>query len=178
MPFSFLAPRRCRRSARALGWLLTATAFCGAVHAGPSYYVVTTYDYAGVRSIDMRYWGVQLPGHAAVSWLETGSGYGVNSRWHSKLHGSRNGTGSTAMELRTLNWQNEFLPTQGEWPVDVAVRGSPIRSVFGGYRGTEIELGPVLQTDVGRTQLDANLFFEHKWPDDDSPAEPTQLEHQ
>jgi len=134
----------------------------GGAQADPGYYVVTAYDNAGQRSIDVRYWTVKSHGAPAVLWPEVGVGYGVSSRWYTEVYGSFIGTADTAFKRSSLNWQNEVLLTQGEFPFDVAMHASLIRYPTA-EEGTTLEYGPVLQTDVGRTQLNFNLFFDHTW---------------
>ncbi|MBC7941753.1 MAG: hypothetical protein H7Z19_18695, partial [Chitinophagaceae bacterium] len=79
-------------------------------------------------------------------------------------------------QLSSWNWSNDLLLTQGELPVDVALHTQLVRNRLGD-RETVIEFGPVLQTDLGRTQLNANLFFERTLASR-SAADPTQLKYQ
>ena len=75
------------------------------------------------------------------------------------LLGSFIGSSQMATRLSTWNWQNDVLLTQGEWPLDVAVHTNMARiaNSDGAYA---LEIGPVLQTDIERTQLNGNVFFE------------------
>jgi hypothetical protein len=143
--------------------------------ADPGYYVVTAYDNEGLRSVDFRYWTVKSPGEPATRWPEVGLGYGVTSRWYTELYASFIGTLSTATKLNTWNWQNEFLLTQGQYPFDLAIHATLIKyaSAANDYG---VEYGPVFQTDIGRTQLNANVFFEHDFGDDESGG--TQMKYQ
>ena len=143
--------------------------------ADPGYYVVTAYDNEGQRTVDVRYWTVKTAGEPATRWPEVGIGYGVTSRWYTEVYASFIGTLDTATKLSTWNWQNEYLLTQGQLPIDVAVHVALIKDAAYSS-GYAIEYGPVLQTDIGKTQLNANLFFEHDHGDDDSRQ--TQLKYQ
>jgi hypothetical protein len=112
--------------------------------------------------VDFRNWTVKPQGGTEVVWPEIGLAYGVTSRWTTELLLSYIGSSQMATRLSTLNWQNDVLLTQGELPFDLALhmlmtsnRRDPDYSA--------VELGPVFQTDVGRTQLNANLFFEHHY---------------
>ena len=152
--------------------LLTAPA---AALADPGYYVVTAYDNQGVRTIDTRYWTVKYPHSPLVTWPEVGFGYGVTTRWYTEVFASYIGSTDSATKLNTLNWQNEVLLTQGDYPFDLALHASLVRSL--GYgTGHALEYGPVLQTDIGKTQLNANVFFERSWGTDDS--QPVQMKYQ
>jgi hypothetical protein len=150
-------------------------AAASAARADPGYYVVTAYPNEGERSIDFRYWTVKAPNQYATRWPEFGVGYGVNSRWYTELYASYIGSTDYPTQLNTLNWQNDVLLTQGQYPFDLA-----IHTTWTHYRdrseGDDLELGPVLQTEIERTQFNANLFFEHSFGSDDSG--PTDLRYQ
>ncbi len=142
-------------------WLLLSAATTTA-HADPGYYVVTAYDNEGQRTLDVRYWTVNPKDSPATRWPEIGLGYGVNSRWYTELYASFIGQLDTATTLSTVNWQNEILLTQGQWPIDVALH-LVIAKYSGSSNAYSIEYGPVLQTDIGRTQLNFNVFFDHDY---------------
>jgi hypothetical protein len=126
--------------------------------ADPGYYVVTPYDNAGVRSVDIRYWTFKPRGRKEIIWPEIGFSYGVNSRWTTELFISGIGTGATDLRASSLNWQNDVLLTQGELPVDVALHAQFIKDRTTPHQ-LNVEWGPVLQTDIGRTQLNFNAFI-------------------
>lgn len=158
-------------------WAFT-TALClgtAGAWADPGYYVVTPYDDEGVRKIDLRYWTVKPRGGVEVVWPEIGFGYGVTSRWSTTLFMSWIGSSQMPMRQSTLNWQNSFLLTQGELPFDLALHGQWIRHQ-GGAGGHSVEFGPALQTDIGRTQLNFNAFFERGFGP--RAARPAQLKYQ
>ena len=165
------SPRLAKRLA--LAGLIAAAA--AAARADPGYYVVTAYDNEGQRTIDLRYWTVKKPGKAAKLWPEVGVGYGVTSRWHTELLASFIGTADTATRLDDWQWQNDLLLTQGQYPFDLAIHANLIRAADSN-EGYALEIGPVLQTDVGRTQLNANLFFERSYRTDE--PSPTLLKYQ
>lgn len=144
--------------------------------ADPGYYVVTAYDNEGQRSVDTRYWTVKTPGSPATLWPEIGVGYGVTSRWYTEVLASYIGTLDTAQKISSLNWQNEILLTRGQYPFDLALHASLIRT-YGYDAGTTFEYGPVLQTEVGRLQINANVFFDRHWSYE-SPQEPTEVKYQ
>lgn len=152
---------------------LCAAAACA--HADPGYYVVTAYDNAGQRSIDFRYWSVALPGRAHANWPEVGLGYGVNSRWYTEVYASYI-TSSEPTHLDTLNWQNDVLLTQGQWPFDLALHLNLSR-YRGSESGTVVEAGPVFQTDAWRTQFNFNLFFQREFGSEDASGH-TDLNYQ
>ncbi len=127
--------------------------------ADPGYYLVAVYEDTGKVHVDYRYWTVQRKGRADVVWPEIGIGYNVNSRWYTELLMSYVGPAFSNAVPSTLNWQNDFLLTQGQWDVDVALHTQLIKDQDSAS-GNALEFGPVLQTDVGRVQLNGNLIFE------------------
>jgi len=143
--------------------------------ADPGYYVVTPYDNEGVRVIDLRYWTVKPDGGTEVAWPEIGLGYGVNSRWTTEFLLSYIGSSQMPTRLSTVNWINDVLLTQGELPFDLALHLQLVSDRIHADRRS-VEFGPVLQTDVGRTQLNGNLFFEHVYGPDTPDA--TLLKYQ
>lgn len=145
------------------------------VLADPGYYLVTAYDNAGQVNIDYRCWTVKAHRSPEVIWPEIGVGYGVTSRWYTGLLASAIGSDQFATRLSSLNWQNDYLLTQGQYLVDVALHTLLIRN-RGRNAGTVLEFGPVLQTDVGRVQLNGNLVFERGLGN--GPPGDTQLKYQ
>ncbi len=140
--------------------LVSAGLFCSlSALADPGYYVITPYDREGVLSAEFRYWTVNPNGREATTWPEAGIGYGINSRWTTLLLASYIGSPSDATVPGTLSWQNEVLLTQGEWPLDVAVHLA-LEHLEGTRPGDGYEFGPVLQTNFGKLQVNANLIFE------------------
>ena len=146
-----------------------------AAWADPGYYVVQPYDNEGLRTLDFRYWTVKPQGRVEAIWPEVGVGLGVTSRWTTELFVSWIGSSRQATKPSSLNWQNEFLLTQGEWPLDVALHLQWVRDAENSHQNS-IEYGPVLQTDFGRWRLNGNVFFERA--QGGSPAQPTQIKYQ
>lgn len=162
-------PARLRHLAAALACVASPAL------ADPGYYVVTPYDNEGLRIVDFRYWTVKPDDHTEVVWPEVGFGYGVTSRWTTELFASWIGSSHMATSLSSWNWQNDFLLTQGQWPVDIALHTQLVRT-RGDAAETLLEFGPVLQTDVGRTQITGNLFLERTLTA--SPRRPMELKYQ
>lgn len=151
----------CWAMRRAKILVLSAALACTAtlVRADPGYYLVSVYEDEGRTHIDYRYWTVKLNGSAEVVWPELGIGYGVTKRWYTELLTSYEGASFSNSQPSTVNWQNDYLLTQGQYDVDVALHSNLVMSQEG-PDGNALEVGPVFQADVGRTQLNANLIFE------------------
>ncbi len=146
---------------------------CVTACADPGYYVVTAYSDPGLRTVDLRYWTVDTPRAPATLWPELGLGWNVDERWYTGVLASYVGSEGTATRLSTLNWQNDLVLTGGRYPVDVALHTLVTKDYSGGHA---LEFGPALQTDVGRTQLNFNLFFARAFGA--MAGKPTQLKYQ
>ena len=150
-------------------------AVCAPALALPGYYVVTVYDDPGVRTVDFRYWSIKPRGRDAIYWPELGIGWNVNGRWYTEVLASYVGADKFATHIDTLDWQNDYLLTQGQYPVDVAIH-TLLVAPQGGRSAHAFEFGPALQTDLGRTQVNLNLFAEKGFGA--QAADPTQLKYQ
>lgn len=148
--------------AKVLALLILLLAARQAAAADPGYYLVSVYENEGEKSIDFRYWTVKFPGSPEVRWPELGFSYGVTKRWTTEVFASYIGSRKMGTRISTLNWQNDYLLTQGQYPFDLAVHTNLIsyREAGAGYA---LEAGPVVQTEVGRTQLNANVFLDRSY---------------
>jgi hypothetical protein len=141
--------------------LLTCSAMlsqCAAAATG--YYLVPVYSVEGQTSIDYKYWNAKSSGTPNLGAPEIGVGYGVTSRWYTEVSGSYRQSAPQGTQFNGLNWQNDVLLTQGEYPFDLAIHTNVEQYADRGYG---IEFGPALQTNVGRTQLNANVFFQRDY---------------
>lgn len=155
--------------------LVLAALLPQAVYAETGYYLVTTYDVEGQVSIDYKYWNAHLRSAPGVASPEIGIGYGVTSRWYTELITQwiqRDGrqTRNTGVE-----WQNDFLLTQGQYDVDVALH-TLVERARRRENGYYVEVGPVLQTQLWRTQLNLNLFLQREM--DNGERNETELAYQ
>lgn len=154
----------------AAGWLLSLPA-----QADPGYYLVSVYEDEGRTHIDYRYWTIKLNGQPEMVWPEVGIGYGVTKRWYTELFTSYIGTSFSKSQSSSVNWQNDYLLTQGQYDVDVALHSNLVIGQQG-HDDDALEIGPVFQTDVGRTQLNGNLIFEKSFAPGNSA--PPKLKYQ
>jgi len=143
--------------ARTLALAATLMLASTAALADPGYYLVTVYENEGKANIDFRYWDVRFP-RSTVKWPEIGIGYGVTKRWYTALLASYVTSPGTPVSLDTQQWQNDFLLTQGQYDFDLALHTNLIHEKYDGEN--TIEFGPVFQTEIGRMQLNGNLFFD------------------
>lgn len=143
--------------------------------ADTGYYLVTTYPDEGRRAVDFKYWAARPDGKPTPAAPEIGLSYNVNSRWYTELTAAAFKYGAGATHLSGIEWQNDFMLTQGQYPIDVAFHTNVERATDGsGQIG--IEYGPVLQTEAGRTQFNLNVFFQRELHAEE--REPTELAYQ
>ena len=140
---------------------LGASMVAPAALADPGYYVVSVYESEGVARADFRYWTVKLKGSSTVIWPEIAVGYGVNKRWYTQVLASYIGSADSATRPSNLQWQNDFLLTQGQFDVDLALHTLLVRYYDNG--GNALEFGPAMQTEWGRMRFNANLILERPW---------------
>lgn len=113
--------------ANALALALSLALWCPPASADPGHYLVSVYSDPGKVHVDCRYWTVKRQGGAEVVWPEISQGYNVNARWYTELYMSYIGPSLSNAVRNTLNWQSDFLLTQGQWDVDVALHTNLIR---------------------------------------------------
>lgn len=152
--------------------LVLATMLPQCVSAATGYYLVTTYDVAGQASIDYKYWNAHLRDFR-VAKPELGIGYGVTERWYTEVYGSWVQSNGENTRYAGTAWQNDFMLTQGQYDVDVALHTLVER---GKDRGYSVELGPVMQTQIWRTQINFNVFLQREF--DTGRREDTELVYQ
>ena len=160
---------------------LQQTALCE-----PTYYLIPTYENAAETTVDFRLWSVKIPGDPRVSGTEVGIGHGVTRAWYTELLIGYLHTPQTGTRRSDFAWQNDFLLTQGQYPFDLALHTTvrKYRAVsagaaieyFGEGGGLNLEFGPILQTDFGRIQANANLLFDRTYRT--ASAAPLQMKYQ
>ena len=143
---------------------LTALMLCmhAAVAVTPGYYVISTYDEEDETSLDFYFWNVKAPNSPAVDSPEIAVGHGVTSRWFTELYASDIHTESGGTMYSSMAWENDYMLTQGQYPVDVALH-TMVTHYQNANTGTGFEFGPVLQADIDYLQLNGNLFFERDY---------------
>lgn len=128
----------------------------------PGYYVITPYPEEDETTLDFYFWNVKAPNSPAVYSPEIAVGHGVNSRWYTELYASDIHTDSGGTSYSSMALENDFMLTQGQYPFDLAIH-TLVTRYHQTDRGVGFEFGPVLQADMSRVQLNANIFFERAY---------------
>ena len=127
--------------------------------AETGYYMVTVYDVEGQASLDYKYWNAHFKDRATRAMPELGFGYGVTSRWYTELSASWFQIGGSQTRHTGVQWQNDFLLTQGEYDWDLALH-TMVERQRDRADGYFYEVGPVFQTEYWRTQVNFNVFLQ------------------
>ncbi|MFL9878386.1 hypothetical protein PQR63_08340 [Herbaspirillum rhizosphaerae] len=130
-------------------------------NAATGYYLVSVYSDANQVSVDYKYWNAKRNDAPPFGSSELGIGYGVNSRWYTEVYGTTTQTAAQGTQFSSLNWQNDFLLTQGQYWFDLAIHTNIEQ--YTRRDGYGLEWGPVFQTEIWRTQLNANVFLQRDY---------------
>ncbi|MFZ6657492.1 hypothetical protein [Undibacterium sp. TJN19] len=143
--------------------------------AGSGYYLVSIYENEGEKTIDYKSWSSFVDNRPTSTVPELGLSYMPNKTWYTEIYASwfRRGAGSLANSAWA--WQNDFLLTHGQYPVDVALHTNLNRNTDTS-RGVDFEFGPAMQTEFGRVQVNANVFLERTYRT--TPATSPQMKYQ
>jgi hypothetical protein len=155
--------------------LVLAAALPQFASAATGYYLVSTYDVEGQKSVDFKYWNADYKRSSSVSSPELGFGYGVTSRWYTELSAVWIRLHGRSDRLAALEWQNDYMLTQGQYPFDLALHTTIGRGDSGPH-SRSVEIGPVLQTEIVRTQFNFNVFLQREYRTGE--REHTQLTYQ
>jgi len=143
------------------GYLLKILILCGMftrpVFASPADYVLTPVVEQGEREIDVKYGTASPVAGSSAQASSVGVGYGVSESWFTEIYlkQERNGTQNASL----AEWENKFQLTEpGQYPLDLGMvveLEAPLTS----HVPWELAMGPLLQKEFGKLQLNGNLLF-------------------
>ncbi len=125
--------------------------------AGPADYVFVPTVTQGEREVEFKY-GEATPvqGNSAQG-ASLGFGYGATEHWFTEVYLKQERIGSTNSTL--AEFENKFQLTEtGEYPVDLGFV-TELEAPVGGNAPWELTVGPLLQTEFDKLQLNGNLLF-------------------
>lgn len=131
--------------------------------AGPADYVYTPTVEQGEREIDFKYGTAKLPDGTRANVTTMGLGYGATDFWFTEIYLKREREGSEGLTL--AEWENKFQLTEtGKYPFDLGII-TEIEVPLNRHRHepNEFKIGPLLQTEFGKLQLNGNVLFERKF---------------
>lgn len=146
--------------------------------AGPADYVYTPHIERGELEMDIKYGSASSNAGVRPQAASIGLGYGVTEHWFTEgyLKQKHNAGGDSTY----LEWENRFLLVGGEgetadigWVTELEApltKGAP----------SELRVGPLFQSKLGKLQLNGNVIFERAFggADEDSVSQVTNIGYQ
>ena len=149
-----------------------------AVHAGPADYVYLPNVEYGEREFDFKYGSAKAPGEDRLRAASMGFGYGAKEWWFTEFYLKYQREGIAATRFDAVEWENKFQLTEtGKYPVDLGFI-TEIEVPRQRSEGYEFRFGPLLQTEFGRVQLNANLLLERVYRNADGLSHNTEIGYQ
>jgi len=134
--------------------------------ADPDNYVHMPNVEYGEKEIDIKFGTVKDVNGERASAASLGFGYSPTQYWATELYVKYNRESGNGTRFDAIEWENKFLLTEtGKYPVDVAFL-TEIERPQDRAEGYEFKFGPLLQTEFGKTQLNANLLFARHYRSD------------
>jgi hypothetical protein len=112
------------------------------------------------REIDFKLGTWKQSEEGRTSAASVGFGFGVTQHWFTEFYSIFQHTGARGTHFDAWEWENKFQLTEtGHYSVDAGfiVEIEKPNDLAGGYK---VLLGPLLQKEVGKVQLNGNLLFE------------------
>jgi hypothetical protein len=126
--------------------------------ASPADYVYTPTVEYGEKEVDFKNGSAKLKDGTLTQATSLGFGFGAKEYWFTEIYLKQEKTGNQVANL--AEWENKFQLTEtGKYPVDVGLI-SELEAPLSSNTPWELKLGPLLQTEFGKLQLNGNLLFE------------------
>lgn len=154
-----------------------AAALCAqSARADPDDYVATPAVEYGEREIELRFGTASKSGDERLSAASLAFGYGVTPWWATEIYGKFNRAGGASTHFDAVEWENKFQLTEpGQYFVDLGLLVE-LEHPQDRAEGYELRLGPLLQKDFGRVQVNTNFLLERHYHASD--PEVTELGYQ
>jgi hypothetical protein len=132
----------------------------------------------GEREIDFKFGTVTSPEGDRKTVTSLGLGYGATEYWFTELYLKREVEGISS-DVTLAEWENKFqLLETGKYPLELGVI-TEIEAPVSESGPWEVKVGPLLQTEFGKLQLNGNILFERKFSSDNSGIQyPTEVAYQ
>jgi len=142
----------------------------GTVLAGPADYIYNPTVQFGEREIDFKFGAASPLAGSRAQATSIGYGYGIAENWFTEAYLKQERNGNTDVTL--AEWENKFQLTEtGKYPVDLGFI-SELEIPLSANAPWELKIGPLLQTEFGKFQLNGNLLFERAFGKADESGVP------
>lgn len=143
---------------------------CAQAWAGPADYVHTPTVEYGEREIELKAGRARAGDGTHEQALKLGVGYGLTPWWFTEVVAGFEGGSGESTRYEELEWENVFqLTERGKYAFELGALFE-LERPRDHAEGWEVKYGPLLQTELGRVQLNGNLVFE-RHVDADEPSE-------
>jgi len=125
----------------------------------PNDYVFLPAVSYGEREIDFKLGTWKQSEEGRTSAASVGFGFGVTQNWFTEFYSVFQHTEDRGAHFDAWEWENKFQLTEtGRYPVDAGfiVEIEKPNDLNGGY---QVLLGPLIQKEVGKVQLNANFLL-------------------
>ena len=130
---------------------------------GPADYVFTPAVTYGEHEIDFKAGSWKKSGEGRSSAASIGYGYGVTQHWFTEVYRKYERSEDAGTHFDAWEWENKLQLTEpGRFPVDLGFI-LEIERPQDRTEGYEVLFGPLLQTEAGRFQFNANLLLEQHY---------------
>lgn len=138
--------------------------------AGPADYVYTPTVEYGEREIDLKHGSARQTDGTLKQVTSFGVGYGAKEYWFTEVYLKQERSADQSVNL--IEWENKFqLSETGQYPVDFGLI-TELEAPLNGNAPWEIKFGPLLQTEFGKLQLNANVLFKRAFGTVDASGVP------
>lgn len=138
--------------------------------AGPADYVYSPTVEYGEKEIDFKYGSARQKDGTYAQTTSVGFGYGAKENWFTEFYLKQERSGNQNNTL--AEWENKFQLTEtGKYPLDIGLI-TELEAPLSGKAPWELKLGPLLQTEFGKFQLNGNLLFERAFGQADESGVP------
>jgi hypothetical protein len=132
-------------------------------HAGPSDYVYTPTVEYGEKEIDFKAGTARQAHDPRESAASIGFGYGAKEWWFTEIYLKYKSENNEGVKHDAIEWENKFQLTEtGKYPVEVGFL-TEFERPRNHAEGWEFKWGPLLETDFGKIQLNANALFQRSY---------------
>ncbi len=138
--------------------------------ANPDEYVHLPAVTYAEQEIDFKYGTGKKPNEDRISSGSLGYGLGVTQNWLSELYLKYKRADGEPTKFDAFEWENKFqLSEPGQYPIDVGLL-IELERPQDRSEGYEVNVGPLLQTEFGKLQINTNFLLQHNFRADfDSP---------
>lgn len=132
-------------------------------HAGPADYVYTPGIEYGEKEVEFKLGSQKKGDDPRESASSLGFGWGAREWWFTEISIKHKRENNEGTKLDAIEWENKFQLTEtGKYPIDLGFLFE-IERPRDHAEGWEVKWGPLMQTEFGKVQLNANLLFERNY---------------